>query len=707
MHPREECAMLAAYAEQLFTAKRVHHIAQVQLEPLDPAIFEESRWDYALRSLRSGKAVPWHNPSVQQWKDCSASASVCLSAIARESLCCETPKIPQEWSEVQLAWLAKAGKSPTRPQNLRSIGLLPADAKAFLIVLRDEIAPYVEHCLHSCPQYAYRKGTSTADALLRAAGHCSNVRTLLSRHRRDHTAKLLGEASTPLVGGLMCGIDLQKAFDALPHAEIHAALTDAGVPSALAAVVVQAHVQTQCTVRHGGVAKVLGMSRGLRQGCPIAPILYAAWSCRLCKLVDRRLTSSWMTDHGTLFADDLFTCWELRTVQSFKTAVRDLRSLIEALQHLGMDVNCQKSLVVLRICGTAVANVSKSYLVWRRGVHHLRIRCRDCDMYIPCSTTMSYLGATLSYDNFESQTFHTRASQAKARFQELGRILRTNGAITQRHRVRLYKAIIWPTLWYSLSSIGVTVDVLRGVSSLLAVQLRKVLRIHEQGVSNKEVLQRAGLEPRQFFQHQVKSKGESILADWRRADSLKVQESTHCYRVHQRLFGLEDSAMMTSLVRVPKVDAIAIPCPVCGVSYDSQASLQMHIKHRHSDLNTRSRLPFRRDRHALHGLPICRFCQARLHDWRSLEKHITGGTCSRIKELVAQGHDEESMLRIVDQAELRNPPAAPANAATQAVVQDEIEVALQVATSDLDSNGPRLRVLANRCALCCLRTAPR
>ena len=80
----------------------------------------------------------------------------------------------------------------------------------------------------------------------------------------------------------------------------------------------------------------------------------------------------------------------------------------------------------------------------------------------------------MSYDNFELQNFRTRAAQAKSRFQELKQVLRTDGAITCRHRLPLYKAIIWPTLWYALASVGVTVDVLRGVCSLLSVQLRKV-----------------------------------------------------------------------------------------------------------------------------------------------------------------------------------------------------------------------------------------
>ncbi|CAE7330741.1 unnamed protein product, partial [Symbiodinium microadriaticum] len=633
MHPKQECRMLAEYATELFQAKRVLDVPDIQLQPLDPAVFHPDQWFCAISSLRS-------------------------------------------------------------------IGLMSVDCKAFLIVLRGAIAPYIEDTMRQHPQYAYRKGASTSDALMRAAGHCSSVRKLLQRHRSDHTAKILGEATVPLVGGLMCGIDLQKAFDALPHSEIHSGLLDAGVPDALAAAVVQVHLQTKCFVRHGGTEGVVSMTRGLRQGCPIAPIVYAAWSCRLCRLLDRRIVVSWSAEHCTLFADDIFSCWVLHTVKDFKDAVRELRSLIEALHALGMSVNFQKSIVVLRLCGKAVAALSKSYLVWRNGAQHLRLRCADCDMYIPCSTSMPYLGATLSYDNFELQTYKTRAQQAHARFQELRRVLRTNGAIACRHRVRIYKATVWPTLWYALSSVGLTVDVLKGVGSLLAGHLRKVLRVHEEGISNRAVLQRAGIDPRGFFLSQVKSKGESILHDSRRADHIKVQESQHCYHVYQRMLGFEDTPAMSTLTRVAKVDAVAVDCPCCGISFDSQASLNMHIQRRHPQLNVSARLAFRRDQHALHGLPICRFCQARLHDWRSLEKHITEGTCSRIKHFVASGHDESSMLCQVRTEEQKNPPAAPAKAIAQDQLDIDISAALQVEPATLRQQGGKLKVLATHCSLC-------
>ena len=105
-------------------------------------------------------------------------------------------------------------------QHLDFIGLyqhvLPFDSKELekALVKRRQLWGKLD-TMRQHPQYAYRKGASTSDALMRAAGHCSSVRKLLQRHRSDHTAKILGEATVPLVGGLMCGIDLQKAFDAV------------------------------------------------------------------------------------------------------------------------------------------------------------------------------------------------------------------------------------------------------------------------------------------------------------------------------------------------------------------------------------------------------------------------------------------------------------------------------------------------------------
>eukprot|EP00439_Symbiodinium_sp_Y106_P019055 s3154_g2.t1 len=112
--------------------------------------------------------------------------------------------------------------------------------------------------------------------------------------------------------------------------------------------------------------------------------------------------------------------------------------------ELEMAISFQKSVVVFLACGKAVAQMCKSLLVWRQGVQHLRIRGEGLNVDIPRESTIACLSATLSYGNYELQTFQTTRAQAARRFQELRRVLRTNGALALRHRDRLHKAVTWP-----------------------------------------------------------------------------------------------------------------------------------------------------------------------------------------------------------------------------------------------------------------------
>ncbi|CAE7567920.1 unnamed protein product [Symbiodinium necroappetens] len=467
-------------------------------------------WESALRSLRGGKAVPAGQPAIDVWKRETRVVAKALSRISIAALCGDEPYVPEEWSEMQFAWLPKVGKSPSSPSNLRSIGLMAADTKGMLVILREAVKPVIVQYMFDAPQYAYRPGASTADALLRASYHCSSVRALLSQHQRDHTSKILGVGDVDLVGGMMISIDLRKAFDSVSHAELYLSMLEASVPQDLASVI---HVQTQCSVLHGGARESNGMSRGLRQGCPVAPILFAAWSVRTLRLFREALPQGSDRDCYTMFADDLLGCWEFHSIADFFSSLRDVRTVFLVLAGLGMEINFRKSVAVLRLRGSAVARVSRHALVWRADGQYLRVRSDPQDFYIPVASTMPYLGAILAYDNYELKTFRNRAQCAQMRFQELRKVLRSNGALSARHRLRLYKATVWPSLWYSLSSIGVTGEVLRGVISVLSGHLRKVLRIYEGGITNQAVMERAGMIPQQFFTAQAELKAGSIDAD--------------------------------------------------------------------------------------------------------------------------------------------------------------------------------------------------
>ena len=179
---------------------------------------------------------------------------------------------------VQLAWLPKPGKAPSTPGNLRTVGLMGADTKALMVLLKEYASPFIMRALTSTPQFAYRQGVSTIDAIARAGNHCHAIRQLLESASTSQTAKILGAEQPGLIGGLMLSLDLAKAFDSLSHSETHASLL---ATDYLVNLLVHVHANSVSEIVHGEHSFDVKMGQGLRQGCPAAPLVYAAWTARL------------------------------------------------------------------------------------------------------------------------------------------------------------------------------------------------------------------------------------------------------------------------------------------------------------------------------------------------------------------------------------------------------------------------------------------
>ena len=151
----------------------------------------------------------------------------------------------------------------------------------------------------------------------------------------------------------MCNLDLAKAFDTVPHNELYASMQDAGIPEALSRIILHVHTRTTCIIDHGGVRRAVGMGRGLRQGCPISPVIYACFTARLCRMLDQRLGRGWCQAHLSAFADDTHGFWQLHTPDDFHRARRELYTVISTLHTLGMSINTTKSIAVVIMRGKA------------------------------------------------------------------------------------------------------------------------------------------------------------------------------------------------------------------------------------------------------------------------------------------------------------------------------------------------------------------
>ena len=212
----------------------------------------------------------------------------------------------------------------------------------------------------------------------------------------------MGTLPPELQGGLLVSLDMSKAFDSVPHQELFLAMREANVEENIARLVMQVHMQTVCWVRHAGHEGSFGMSRGLHQGCPVAPILYAAWSSRMCRQLRGRLGDRWCSSRLSMFADDILGFWEITSVLSLRKAKSELRILLQTLRDAGMTINADKSAALLGLSGMKNSRALKERTEMVKQVQHLKVEGMEGTTFIPLVEVLPYLGTRLSYGQFES-----------------------------------------------------------------------------------------------------------------------------------------------------------------------------------------------------------------------------------------------------------------------------------------------------------------
>ena len=654
-----ECKLLAFYAAKLFKGQSWE---LPSLLPVPAQLFSAAQWHNAFRLIPRGKAVPIFTPPLACWKDRAPEFCTLLEATAASCLSARSPTIPIEWASVQIAWLPKPNKSPSTPSNLRTIGLMSGDQKALLHIVKTHIRDPIMRALQNTPQYAYRTGASTHDAILRSSAHCSRTRLQLESVKSDLTTKLSGRHRTELTGGLMANLDLAKAFDTLPYSEIYYSLQSAGVDEALCRLIVHIHASTRCVILHGSSCEVIAMSRGLRQGCPIAPYIFAAWSVRVCDRIDSILGSGWCLSHLTLFSDDTHSYWSIHSVADMSRATEQLLTVIRVLTEMGMRVNFTKSSAVCALKGLGALRAQRKHFCWHDGSLCLRLRQESADLYIPLGETLEYLGVILSYHHFELQTAKLRAAKADANFARLGKVLRTNGPLSERQRLRVYRACVLSSLIYGLAGVGFSKASFKVAHTKSCMHLRKLLRVYQEGVTNQSVLERAGINLVQDLRKRAAAQLQTIQADTGHSPTLKHPE---LHRAGVVLEGLDAAVEClfadagASLVRLCASATAIAECSVCGQSFAGSHNLVMHINSKHPEINQAAKVAFQRHKHALHGIPRCRFCRVVQHSWQVLEQHVTCGMCPVIKAGVGRGFDVEAIYQSVLEHEKIDPPIPP------------------------------------------------
>ena len=272
------------------------------------------------------------------------------------------------------------------------------------------LRPSVVQALHALPQFAYYPGRSLASALARVTTHCDRVRSLLVQHRSDLYARRAGKKALPCYGGLMMALDLSKAFDRVNRGDLDMALRQAKVE----VIILQWHDSVHYHLHVHTYQDVVHCTAGVRQGCCLAPYLWALLSGSILAQIAERTSLAWVQFLVNAYADDVHEAWEVESLEDLRWFERCVLATFAVLKRFHMVINEDKCVLVCAIRG----HLGKSWLrrrtrPYKDGRALFLSDGEGGEIRLPLARKMTYLGTVISYESYEELTLHHRLGIAE------------------------------------------------------------------------------------------------------------------------------------------------------------------------------------------------------------------------------------------------------------------------------------------------------
>ena len=670
--PEAELREMRTHFEKLYQADKAPPPAHIHLEdavPVEPEEILES-----IQTLQASKAgLPGSSPGAI-WRICGDQVAHLVASDLTQRWRKGIASVPTDWSVASLALILKPGKQGTLPTHYRPIGLIDALGKASISMLFRKIRHDLETYVLTSPQFAYVKGRSTQEALRRVYHHCSQAQVLRDQHARNVHHKRAGLKSAPLSGGIQACLDMSTAFDIMPRSGLREALHEAGVPESPARLLLHWIDSSVYRIRVEQHTTEVASSRGVKQGCPVSPLLFAAFSTMVTRKLDAKLGPSWSATHLTLYADDWHVSCLFDSYPAFDKFCQRLGVVFTTLEQHGMIVNADKASVILTMQGTLRKRAIAEFSRLLKDKRHLMIRASGRNAFLPIVSQAEYLGAVISYRNFRSLTLEHRICKCKATHQRLRKILQGRRGLTLSQRVLLWRSTVLPSALYGLGACGLTGTQMQRLHQVLLRHLRAKAPAHLTHESDSALLARlrivepalalhaqharliAADNPHDPFvqshahpwKQELTTVWNTLLASGSAAhptplhapqlhtpsllpDSIEQVTQTTTPAPHHpqqpATVTCADSTLPDSTHPSPKNPTpTSFQCPHCCKSYPLLSTLRWHMKKVHQLHMPRTQ--FDRAKHSVDGMPICAMCGASFTRWEVLEAHVTHQRCT-------------------------------------------------------------------------------
>ena len=468
--PRESADWIRDWYQDMYTRERTASSVSAFQWP-----FTLEDFAAGLRALPAQKALAPSYAPAPHWR--SGAQEIAEFLQPHLEAYGQHARTPSCWSEGTICFLTKANKSGSHPKELRPITLLEPTGKIAMGLLARALDREIGHHLCELPLFAYLCGRGCSEAIMRLTQHCNAVKQQMDTLK--YPLHVLAQDGTmpQLVGGITMSLDLSRAFDTVDRDTLLISLQQLGTSSSLLELLHSIYHKTTCDFWHRGEHRTFCPDIGIRQGCKCAPYLWTAFTASLLHQVAARVNWSWVLRCLTLFADDVCIHQQIASEAAFGEALRSIGALLDVLAEVGLELNIDKAVVILRLRGKRQAAIMRRYVKRTPTGAYLRIpRGSGEERCIRLVRTFKYLGVQLSYYNFARETMNFRLQSSQKLSQQLHRWLFASTLLTAPQKARIWMQCVFACLRYGLIEVGFDRPQLFSMFRSCMRQLRRIFR---------------------------------------------------------------------------------------------------------------------------------------------------------------------------------------------------------------------------------------
>ena len=342
--------------------------------------------------------------------------------------------------------------------NYRGISLLSIAGKLLARIVSYRLCTITEQCLPES-QCGFRPNRGTVDMIFAA-------RQIQEKCREQHQDLF------------MAFIDLKKAFDTVHRPTLWKILSKVGCPDKLINIVRILHDGMKASVLvDGDYTKEFDVRTGVKQGCVIAPTLFSIFLSAVLHLVRERMPAGVKIRYRF---DDIFNLSRLKA--KTKTSIQTICELQYAddnaiMAHSEEDLQC--AMTAFHEAYTSLGltlNAKKTQVLYqpRPNANSRNVNIRVDEQVLENVESFNYLGSCLSAKANIDAEISRRLQSASAALGKLQSRVFNNKDIYESTKMKVYKAVVLPTLLYG-SETWVTYS--HNLSSLEKFHDRSVRRI--------------------------------------------------------------------------------------------------------------------------------------------------------------------------------------------------------------------------------------